>query len=89
MKTKRKTKEEITAAYKNMFAAPSGPVFNGHVNDADTRARLFMSVVCPELLEKVEKIEKDGNGIMAIFDKKPNDAIMTYVMLVNAFVLGV
>ena len=87
--TELKTEDEITEAYKNLFGSPSGAVFNGHVNDADVRARTFMGVVCPSFLKEVEKIEKDENGIMGLFNHKPTAATATYIMLVNAFVMEV
>lgn len=82
-----KTKEELIAAYQNMFGSPTGAVFNGHVNEANDRARCLMEIVCPNLLNEVEEMEKTGNGIMAIFNSKPTTATMVYAMLVNAFVL--
>tara|TARA_Y100001951_G_C11192915_1_gene212585 strand:+ start:65 stop:331 length:267 start_codon:yes stop_codon:yes gene_type:complete len=79
--------EAITKTYENMFGNPSGPVFNGHSNDADSRARTLMQVVCPTWLEEVVQLEEEKNGIMGIFDAEPTPAIAAYVMLVNAFVL--
>lgn len=62
-----KTEAELKEAYKNYFGNPSGAVFNNHVNEADKRARLFMSVVCPSFLKEVETMEKKENGIMGLF----------------------
>ena len=42
-------------------------VFNGHVNEADRLAREVMRKRCPVWLERVEMIEREGGGIMAIF----------------------
>lgn len=87
--TELKTEKEITKSFKNLFGSPMGAVFNGHVNKADARARLFMKVVCPPFLEEVEKIEKEEGGIMGLFNCDPTPATATYIMLVNAFVLEV
>lgn len=48
--------------------SPGFAVFNGHVNDADKRARAVMSKRCPVYLARVEAIEREGNGIMHLFD---------------------
>lgn len=82
-----KSKKELVKAYRNMFGTLSGPVFNGHVNDADKRARRLMEVISPEWLAEVKKKEKAGGGIMAIFQADPTLATMAYAVLVNAFVL--
>jgi hypothetical protein len=83
--TKKKTK--LAKAYANMFGRPGGAVFNGHINHADKRARDLMRVVCPDMLEELEAIEGQENGIMGIFSRERTPAIAAYVMLVNAFVL--
>jgi hypothetical protein len=82
-----KTEDQLVESYSNMFGSFTGAVFNGHINDADVRARTFMRVVCPAFLKEVEKIEKEENGIMGLFKNKPTVATATYIMLVNAFVL--
>jgi len=65
-------------------------VFNGYINDADRRARQVMSKECPSFLARVEKIERDGRGIMAIFEHKyrfpPDRAVKRYAELVQEFV---
>lgn len=61
-------------------------VFNGHVNDADKRSRALMRALMPEWLEAVERIESDGNGIMAIFQVEIEPATAAYTALVTAFV---
>lgn len=58
-------------------------VFNGHINDADKRARAALS---PQQRAFVERVERDGGGIMEIFDRKPSPALQRYVELVTAFV---
>ena len=84
---KRPSKKKLVKRYKNMFGTLSGAVFNGHSNDADSRARTLMEVVCPKWLKEVEQLEAEKNGIMGIFDNEPTPAVTAYVMLVNAFVL--
>ena len=64
-------------------------VFNGHINDADKRAREVMRAECPQWLDEVEAIEREGNGIMAIFDAyDPSPAVNRYACLVQDFVNG-
>lgn len=58
-------------------------VFNGHINDADKRARAILS---DKHREEVERIEREGEGIMAIFDRSPTSATLRYVELVTQFV---
>lgn len=85
-----KTQEELETTYRNYFCSPSGAVFNCHVNDAEKRAKQIMGLICPKLLEELEDMIKQGNnGILVIFDSKPTQATMVYIMLVNAFVLEV
>ena len=43
-------------------------VFNNHVNDANKKAKAILAVTHPEILEVVNRIEKRGNGIMALLD---------------------
>ena len=61
-------------------------VFNNHVNNADQKARAVMRQLCPAFLEQVEDIEKEGNGIMAIFQQSPSAATAYYVAMVQYFV---
>lgn len=61
-------------------------VFNGHVNDANKRARELMRAIAPDWLEKVEEIETKGNGIMAIFDQNVTVEVMMYCSMVAAYV---
>jgi hypothetical protein len=61
-------------------------VFNGHVNDANARARALMRVLDPSLLEEVETIEREGNGIMAVFNVAPTTATILFSALVCAYV---
>lgn len=67
-------------------------VFNGHINNADRRARDAMARECPGYLARVLKTEKDGGGIMAIFNAplsksyKPYRAFERYAELVKLFV---
>ena len=58
-------------------------VFNGHLNDADKRARAALT---PQQRAFVERAERSGKGIMAIFQRKPTPALQRYVELVTAFV---
>ena len=68
---------------RNLSASES--VFNGHINDADKRARQVMKDYFPEQLKVVEEVEKKGGGIMAIFQQEPLLETMAYVVLVTAF----
>jgi hypothetical protein len=61
-------------------------VFNGHVNDADKRARELMKTIASDWLEEVEKIEKEGDGIMAIFNTQATLASICYASIVAAYV---
>jgi hypothetical protein len=61
-------------------------VFNGHVNDADKRARELMKWIAADWLDDVEKIEKDGDGIMAIFNQDATLATICYSSIVAAYV---
>ena len=72
-----------------MSDAPLDPgfsVFNGHVNDADTKARALMRQFWPHYLEEVESLEKAEGGIMAIFNHPPTPATLTYTAIVTAYV---
>jgi len=61
-------------------------VFNSHINDADKRAREVMKTFFLDDLKNIEAIEKQHNGIMAIFDCEPKCSTVLYVGLVTAFV---
>lgn len=73
-------------------------VFNGHVNDADKRARdhLARGPQGRRWLQEIERLEAEGKGIMYIFDHKhrrgrgknwlPPVAVRRYVSLVTKFV---
>ena len=62
-------------------------VFNGHINDADRRARRAMAASSPDWLAEIERIEREGKGIMAIFsDGPPTVATVRYASLVEGFV---
>lgn len=61
-------------------------VFNGHVNDADKKARAIMQVICPDKLARVEEIEEEGNGIMHIFNVEPEPATLVYCGMVAGIV---
>lgn len=63
-------------------------VFNRHINNADQRARDVMSDKCPGYLAKVLKREREGNGIMAIFDPPTSKAFKRYASLVQIYVNG-
>lgn len=63
-------------------------VFNGHVRNADKRARRVLAHEFPDWLAEVEKIEEDGGGIMAIYDHSPTPATAAYVALVTLFANG-
>ena len=65
---------------------PFFSVFNGHVNDADKKARACLSEYFTGSLEEVERIEKKHNGIMGIFDEEPNIHTNAYVALVTYIV---
>lgn len=69
---------------------PLFAVFNGHVNDADKRARAFMAKRCPTYLARVEALEREGGGIMHLFDVCGPTwgpaAARRYIQLVTGFV---
>ena len=65
---------------------PFFSVFNGHVNDADKKARACLSEYFTGSLEEVERIEKKHNGIMGIFDEEPTIHTNAYVALVTYIV---
>ena len=67
------------------FLTPGFAVFNGHVNKADEKARALMRRYSPDYLKRVEKLEREGNGIMHIFNVKPTPATKMYTLLVMAF----
>jgi hypothetical protein len=86
---KDQAKDELIKKFDDYFGNPSGPVFNQHVNDAEKRTRLLMSVVFPTYLALVDAMAEKHNGIMGIFNEEPTIATAVYVALVNAFVLEV
>jgi hypothetical protein len=63
-------------------------VFNGHINNADARARAQMSRTerGRKWLADVERLESERKGIMGIFDdwKKPT-GVRRYTKLVTKF----
>ena len=61
-------------------------VFNGHVNDADSRARSLMGKIAPESLKRVEEIEQERAGIMGIFEVPVDNDLMMYAAIVAAYV---
>ncbi len=61
-------------------------VFNNHVNNADVLARRIMKETCPDFLERIEELEKEGGGIMHIFNCYPEPATSVYVGMIMAFV---
>ncbi len=69
--------------------SPFLAVFNGHVNNADKRARahLARTVRGRVWLKQVEDIEAERKGIMGIFDDwtKPT-GVRRYIKLVTKFV---
>ncbi len=65
---------------------PGFSVFNGHVNNADEKARALMRLFWPDYLEEVERLEEEGNGIMNIFNQEPTQATLTYATIVTAYV---
>jgi hypothetical protein len=66
---------------------PNFAVFNGHINDADARARrVLREQGMGQWLSEVETIEHTNGGIMAIFNREPTAATAAYVALVTAFV---
>ena len=77
-------KQKMAVTKKKMSAFES--VFNGHVNNANKRARKVLADHFPEQLAEVELKEKEGNGIMVILNSEPTMATMAYVVLVTMFV---
>jgi hypothetical protein len=61
-------------------------VFNGHINNANIRARKLLGAIAPNQLEEVERIEREGDGIMAIFQTPMTPATLMYSSMVCAFV---
>ena len=66
--------------------SPAFSVFNNHANDADKKARACLNEYFNGSLEELERIEKKHNGIMGIFDEKPNIHTAAYVALVTYIV---
>lgn len=65
---------------------PRWAVFNGHINDADKRARALMAAVAPEWLTRLEKVESETGGIMGIFNRNAELATTFYAALVTGYV---
>jgi hypothetical protein len=69
---------------------PGFAVFNGHINNADKRARAFMAKRCPTYLARVEALEREGCGIMYLFHvcgaTWGDVAARRYILLVTGFV---
>lgn len=67
--------------------SPYFAVFNGHVNEADKRARAFLAEnSLTTWLEEIKAMEAKENGIMALFNHEPTAATGAYVALVTLFV---
>jgi hypothetical protein len=67
--------------------APEGlyiSVFNGHINQADERARALLRFIAPNEAAEVDSIA--ATGIMAIFNKPPTVAAAMYSAMVAAYV---
>ena len=68
---------------------PNFAVFNGHKNDADKRARAALRRMgATKWLQEVENVERDGNGIMNIFNVPISPATAAYAALAAHFVNG-
>ena len=65
---------------------PQFAVFNGHINDADKRARALLKAISPNMLETIEDIEQRHKGIMGIFNEPATEVTAFYVALVTAYV---
>lgn len=66
---------------------PQFSVFNGHLNDADKRARkALVDMGRGDWLDEVERVEKDGEGTMAVFSKESTPATAAYIALVTYLV---
>lgn len=61
-------------------------VFNGHVNDADMKARAYMREHCARYLYELTIAEKLGGGVMAIFDRDLTPETAFYAGMVCALV---
>lgn len=70
------------------YMTPGFAVFNGHVNDADKRARAALKKMSPEWFDRLVEIEKEGNGIMHIFNVDIEPATAAYAALVTFIVNG-
>ena len=53
------------------YLDPYFAVFNNHTNNANERARKALTKMQPEWGERIEELEKEGNGIMYIFKIPP------------------
>lgn len=75
---------------KKKRLSPNFSVFNKHLNDADLRARRIMALIRPRFLERIETIEVDHDGIMAVLEAQFTDcpACAVYIALVTLFVNG-
>lgn len=58
-------------------------VFNQHLYNADDKTINFMQEYFPKELKEIKKIEKENNGIMAIFNIKPTKASLLYAGIIT------
>lgn len=61
-------------------------VFNGHINNANTRTMEEMEANHPEWAAEIKNIVAKEGGIMAIFDHEPTEATRYYAETVQRFV---
>ena len=63
-------------------------VFNQHIDGAQAKTREIMGREFPALLHRVDEIDREGKGIMAIFGHAPEAATLLYAGLIAAHVNG-
>ena len=71
---------------KSEYLSTGFAVFNNHINDADRKAREALGRMMPEWLKKVEMVERQEGGIMAVMEHPSSPACVAYVTLVTYLV---
>lgn len=63
-------------------------VFNGHVNNAFDRTRAALEEYAPKWMDRVDELDKEGDGIMHIFNVEIEPATAAYAAVVAFIVNG-
>jgi hypothetical protein len=63
-------------------------VFNGHVNNAFERTRTALEECAPKWMARVDELDKEGDGIMHIFNVEIEPATAAYAAVVAFIVNG-